>query len=146
MAQSTITLPNSQQLAGSWNRIKGQFREKWGQLTEDDLERFKGNVDQLVGYIQQKTGVQRQDIESFLADAYERASGAVQKMSEKVSEYSGRAAEAVQGQYEQWSGKISDASEQAQEWVRHRPAESIAVAFGAGLLSGMLLTLVLRSK
>lgn len=146
MAQSTITMPNSQQLAGSWNRIKGEFREKWGQLIEDDLERFKGNIEQLIGYVQQKTGAQRQEIESFLADSYEKASGTVQKIGEKVSEYSGRAAEAVQGQYEQWSGKIGEASEQAQEWVRHRPAESLAVAFGAGLLSGMLLTLVLRSK
>lgn len=145
MAQS-MTLPNAQQLAGTWNRMKGQFREKWGQLTDDDLERFKGNVDQLIGYIQQKTGEHRNDVESFLSECYEKAGGAVQRIGDRVSEYSGRAAETIQGQYEQWSGKIGEASEQAQQFVRQRPAESIAVAFGAGVLSGLLLTLVMRAR
>lgn len=145
MAQS-MTLPNAQQLAGAWGRIKGQFREKWGQLNDDDLERFKGNVDQLIGYIQQQTGAVRSDIESFVSESFEKASGAMLRIGDKVSEYSGRAAETIQDQYEQWSGKIGEASEQAQQFVRQRPAESIAVAFGAGVLCGLLLTLVMRSR
>jgi uncharacterized protein YjbJ (UPF0337 family) len=145
MAQS-ITLPNAQQLAGSWDQIKGELRERWGQLTDDDLERFKGNVDQLVGYLQEKTGWQRQQIESYLSDAYGKASGLMETARQKATEYSSRAAEAVQGQYEQFSHKMSQASAEAQEMIRNRPAESVAVAFGAGVLSGVLLTLLMRSR
>jgi uncharacterized protein YjbJ (UPF0337 family) len=145
MAQST-TLPNAQQLAGSWDRIKGELRQRWGQLTEDDLERFKGNVDQLIGYLQEKTGWQRQQIESFLNDSYEKLSGGVQKASEKAREYSGRAAEAIQGQYEQFSQRMGDTSAQAQEMIRNRPTESVVVAFGVGVLSGIFLTFLMRSR
>ena len=37
---------NAQQLQGQWNQLKGQVREKWGQLTDDDLQLTGGNVDQ----------------------------------------------------------------------------------------------------
>ena len=59
---------NAQELQGQWNRLKGQVKEKWGQLTDDDLQISGGNVDQLVGRIQQKTGVARDQIEKFLSD------------------------------------------------------------------------------
>ena len=74
----TAALPNAEQLSGSWNEIKGKIREKWGQLSDNDLERFKGNVDQLVGYVQQKTGQAPQEIEAFLAEAATSTSGLAQ--------------------------------------------------------------------
>ena len=40
MAQ-TAALPNAEQLAGSWNEIKGKIKEKWGELSENDLHRRK---------------------------------------------------------------------------------------------------------
>ena len=57
---------NEQQLRGSWNEIQGQLRTHWGQLTQDDVLAFGGNVDQLVGMIQRKTGDSREAIENFL--------------------------------------------------------------------------------
>ena len=47
---------NTQEIQGSWNRIKGQVKEKWGNLTDDDLQIQGGNLDQLIGKIQKKTG------------------------------------------------------------------------------------------
>ena len=142
----TAALPNAQQLAGAWNKIRGQLREKWGQLTEDELEQYKGNVDQLVGHIQERTGKGRAEIEAFLSDTFETASGMVEKFREKAEEFSGRAAQTVQEQYENVSNRIGEASAEAQEFVRQKPAESVGIAFGAGLLAGVLLTLVMRSR
>ena len=41
---------------GKWKEMKGQVKEWWGKLTDDDLERVEGKADQLVGILQQKHG------------------------------------------------------------------------------------------
>lgn len=47
---------NWDQIEGSWKQIKGKAREKWGDLTDDDLDRAAGKRDQLVGLVQKKYG------------------------------------------------------------------------------------------
>src|SRR5437899_3320409 len=59
---------NQQTLQGNWNEIKGKLRSKWGQLTNDELQSFDGNVDRLVGIIQRKTGEARNSVEHFLEE------------------------------------------------------------------------------
>ena len=44
------------QLQGNWKQIKGKVREKWGLLTDDDLEHIAGHKDRLIGKIQEKYG------------------------------------------------------------------------------------------
>jgi uncharacterized protein YjbJ (UPF0337 family) len=43
-------------LKGNWNQLKGRVREKWGLLTNDDLEHIAGLKDRLVGKIQERYG------------------------------------------------------------------------------------------
>ncbi len=57
---------NTQVLQGQWNQVRGQLKKKWGQLTDDDLRFNNGNIDQLVGKIQHKTGEAREAIEQYL--------------------------------------------------------------------------------
>ena len=52
---------NQQTLTGHWNEVRGKLKEKWGQLSDDDLRSFSGSIDQLVGRIQEKTGDARLD-------------------------------------------------------------------------------------
>ncbi len=54
---------NEYVLQGDWNRIKGKLRAKWGQLTDNDLDRVHGDVEQIIGLIQQKTGQTRSEIQ-----------------------------------------------------------------------------------
>ncbi|MCE7055767.1 CsbD family protein [Algoriphagus sp. AGSA1] len=49
-------------LKGNWNILKGKLKEKYGQLTDDDLTYVEGKEDQLLGQIQKKTG----ETEDFL--------------------------------------------------------------------------------
>ncbi|MDD4319886.1 MAG: CsbD family protein [Candidatus Peribacteraceae bacterium] len=44
------------QTEGIWKRIAGRARTTWGDLTDDELERFKGRTQEFAGYLQQKTG------------------------------------------------------------------------------------------
>lgn len=54
--------PKSQQAKGNWKQFKGQLRESWGSLTDDELDRYQGKREQLEGYIQEKTGEDREAI------------------------------------------------------------------------------------
>ncbi len=48
------------QLIGRWKQIKGKAREKWGKLSEDDLEVIAGKRDQLLGRLQEVYGWSRE--------------------------------------------------------------------------------------
>jgi len=46
-------------LKGNWNEIKGKLKQKYGQLTDDDLTTINGKRDQLEGKIQERYGIER---------------------------------------------------------------------------------------
>lgn len=48
---------------GKWKEIRGQAKELWGKLTDDDLERVGGKYDQFLGVVQQKYGYTREHAE-----------------------------------------------------------------------------------
>ena len=41
---------------GKWKELKGRVKEKWGNLTDDDVTRVEGNTEKLVGILQEKYG------------------------------------------------------------------------------------------
>lgn len=54
---------NWEQIEGDWKQIRGRFRERWGKLTDDDLEVIAGKRDQLVGKLQSKYGMVKEEAE-----------------------------------------------------------------------------------
>jgi uncharacterized protein YjbJ (UPF0337 family) len=50
---------NADQLQGNWKQIKGSVKERWGKLTDDDIEVINGKHEQLVGKIQERYGTAR---------------------------------------------------------------------------------------
>ena len=54
--------------AGRWKRLKGKAKEQWGELTDDDLMRAEGDRDQLVGRIQERYGMAKDDAEREVDD------------------------------------------------------------------------------
>lgn len=63
---------NKHILEGEWNQIKGSVKEKWGKLTDDEVERIDGKVDQLIGELQAKYGYSRdkaeEEVNAWAAD------------------------------------------------------------------------------
>lgn len=136
---------SEQTMQGHWNEIKGKLRSKWGQLTDDELQRAQGNVSQLIGTIQRKTGEARENIEEFFDQLESSASSAVGSATETVRRYALDASESVQEGTRQAAEKIRESYADAETLVRERPAESVAVCFGAGLITGVVVGLLLRS-
>ena len=50
---------NWQQIEGKWDYAKGKLREKWGKLTDQDLDVIAGKRDQLIGRLKERYGIQK---------------------------------------------------------------------------------------
>lgn len=55
---------NRNQESGQWKLLREKVKERWRDLTDDDLDKIEGLRDQLIGRIQQKYGVAKLDAES----------------------------------------------------------------------------------
>ncbi|HLV33574.1 MAG TPA: CsbD family protein [Spirillospora sp.] len=53
--------PMWDQIEGKWKQLSGQIREKWGELTNDDLDQIRGRRDQLAGKLQERYGMAREE-------------------------------------------------------------------------------------
>jgi uncharacterized protein YjbJ (UPF0337 family) len=137
---------NAQELQGQWNTLRGRVRERWGQLTDDDLQMQGGNVDQLVGRIQQKTGETRDTIERYLNDLTARGGSAVAQASEAIGQYAQQAGDRLRERYGEFADQARERFDSARDMVRENPSQSLAAAFGVGLLAGLIVGLALRSR
>jgi uncharacterized protein YjbJ (UPF0337 family) len=52
---------NEDTLKGQWMQFKGKVRERWGKLTNDDLDQIQGRAEQLVGKVQERYGIERDE-------------------------------------------------------------------------------------
>ncbi len=64
---------NSDQMKGKWKQMKGSVKERWGKLTDDDLDIIDGQHDQLIGKIQERYGIAR-DAAQKQVDEWNKAS------------------------------------------------------------------------
>jgi uncharacterized protein YjbJ (UPF0337 family) len=65
---------NSDQASGNWKQFKGKIKEQWGKLTDDDLTAVEGRRDQLLGRIQERYGIERDEAERQIRDFEQRNS------------------------------------------------------------------------
>lgn len=49
------------QVKGNWKQFTGKARQKWGKLTDDDLDRIEGNREELEGRIQERYGKNKEE-------------------------------------------------------------------------------------
>ncbi len=56
------------QMKGTWNEVKGKLKQKYGQLTDDDLTFAEGKEDELLGRLQKKLGRTKDELRAELED------------------------------------------------------------------------------
>ena len=66
---------NWDQVEGKWKQYQGKIREHWGKLTDDDLQLVKGKRDQLVGRIQERYGITKEEAHRQLDEFLTAESG-----------------------------------------------------------------------
>lgn len=62
---------NWDRIKGNWMQFKGKAREKWGRLTNDELDVIEGNREQLIGKVQERYGIAKDEAERQV-DAWSR--------------------------------------------------------------------------
>ena len=67
--QNKQTVMTTLEIKGDWNIIKGKLKQKWGALTDDDLQHLEGRQDELLGRIQKRTGETREAVEQALKES-----------------------------------------------------------------------------
>ena len=74
---------NWDRVEGNWKQVMGQAREKWGELSNSDLERAAGRRDQLVGMVQETYGIAKDEAQKQ-ADEWAKALKDEQKTEERA--------------------------------------------------------------
>lgn len=63
---------NWDRIEGNWKQFRGQVRQQWGKLTDDDMDYVEGRRDQLAGILQERYGIARDEadrqIDSWLEE------------------------------------------------------------------------------
>lgn len=134
-------MSNRQELLGHWNQVKGRLQENWGQLTDDDLQSARGSAEHLVGVVQAKTGAARAEVESFLDNILneglaQQASLKMEEYSDAASQMAAEAADYARQRAREFAAASGDYTKQLGQTVRSRPTESLAIAFGLGIMAG----------
>lgn len=59
---------NWDRISGNWKQFKGNMRTQWGKLTDYDLEQAKGHRDTLVGKVQERYGIGKEEAEKQVSE------------------------------------------------------------------------------
>lgn len=66
--KNKLIIMNDIKIKGNWNQIKGKLKQKYGDLTDDDLTYVEGQDDEFIGKLQEKLGKTRDQITSEIKD------------------------------------------------------------------------------
>jgi uncharacterized protein YjbJ (UPF0337 family) len=84
----------SEQLQGKWQKMKGNVKQQWGRLTDDDIETIAGKRDVLIGRLQERYGVTKEaatrDADSWLKTMGESAGHEREHEHKTPQQYAGR--------------------------------------------------------
>ena len=59
---------NQDRIEGNWKQFKGKIKEQWGKLTDDDLTAIEGKAEVMIGKLQERYGVTREEAEKMAND------------------------------------------------------------------------------
>lgn len=128
------TNSNWSTIQGHWNDYKGRIKEKWGKLTDSDLEQIEGERDRLIGTLQMRYGMAKEKVEqqvnefiasaqSWLEDAKQTVTGAVERGKQYFEE-----------------NNFKDMAADVHSLIARYPVQSALVGIGIGYIVGRIFT------
>jgi uncharacterized protein YjbJ (UPF0337 family) len=80
---------NWDQTEGKWKQLKGSVKEQWGKLTDDDLTIIAGNRDKLIGKVQERYGIAKEEAQKR-ADEWLKSVGSTEHPVHHEKTHTGR--------------------------------------------------------
>lgn len=144
-----------------WDAIKGQLKQRYGQLTDDDLTFAEGKGEELLARLRDRLGMSSPELNRMLNEMhteiggrFEQAKAAAGKMAEDLRAKAGVVADDVKAKataaadevkvqagiaYDQARQRARTLREDGEEYVRKNPRESLVAALFAGFIAGLLI-------
>lgn len=150
-------MTTQEMIRGNWNTIVGAIKQKFGEISNDDLSKVQGNIDQLVGLLQRKAGQTRQQVEQFLDQCCSESTGfvssaanvagqAATQASKMVADAAAEVGQYATDGYKYVANQAGTGYDYARTVVERRPMESVVLVAGASMLAGLLVGLSLGSR
>lgn len=144
-----------------WDAIKGQLKQRYGQLTDDDLVFAEGKGEEILARLREKLGLSEGNLDALLSDLQNQAAGKFDHVRAKVGEFAnearakaGEVAEDLKAKaaavgeearaqaavaYDRARQRVGTMSDEGKQYVRQNPRESLVAALFAGFVVGLLL-------
>jgi uncharacterized protein YjbJ (UPF0337 family) len=152
---------NQFEFESSWNEIKGLLRQKYGQLTDNDVQFVEGKGEELLGRLQAKLGMSAEELHSTLRELQAQTWNGVGKFREQIGQARAKAVElatdvkervthaagdlkaAASAKTEEMTAMARDKAQtmrvDGEEYVRQNPRQALIGALAAGFVVGLLL-------
>lgn len=144
-----------------WDAIKGQLKQRYAHLTDDDLKFVAGKSEELLARLREKLGLTANDLDGLLQELKGNATGKMEQVKATAADFAddvrakvgevveeakvkgAAAAEEVKAQagvaYDHARERARTLREDGEEYVRHNPRESLVAALCAGFVAGLLI-------
>jgi uncharacterized protein YjbJ (UPF0337 family) len=84
--QTEVRMFSDETLKGKWKEVKGEIINFWGNLSEDELEKTKGNMTSIIGLIQQRYGEKKESIQERLNQLSEKFASNANDVGSKLTD------------------------------------------------------------
>ncbi len=133
-------------MEANWNDIKANLKSKWQQLSDRDLQSFKGSADQLVHMIQRRTGQAKNVIENQLEEMIAQGREIQNQVGQFFSGAASQAGEVYNEGYDVAAQRLAEGYKQASKYAKENPGAAVAILFGSGLLAGLGVAMLMRRR
>ena len=144
-----------------WDAIKGQLKQKYGQLADDDLAFAEGKGEEMLARLRMKLALSQEQIDAVLEDLYARAMTGMEQVKTRLNDLAAEArdkAQAMAGELKHKAAAMGDEAkaqasaaydqarqraralrEDGEDYVRKNPRESLVAALCAGFVAGWII-------
>lgn len=110
---------NEDILKGNWTKLRGKIQKQWSHLTKDDVTAIDGDKKVLLGMLQEKYGITKEEAKDELSNFYKLISEEAESIKEGTL------------------STLKNSTESVQNFVRNSPLKAVGIAAVTGLLIGL---------
>lgn len=110
---------NEDILKGNWKQVRGKIQKQWSKLTKDEVTAIDGDKKVLLGMLQEKYGLTKDEAKEELSNFYEFVSEETENIKEETL------------------SALKNTTESVHNFVKNSPLKAVGIAAVAGLLIGL---------